>query len=165
MRRCGCAGSPESSFFAFVIILLSHGPAHFLLQASHRFCHDVAAEQLQNIEGEALYPSASVCIFIDTTKQRIKAFETSSRCISNILPTFDGKICLFHLWLRSSVSNHDEFYSLRDGLDQCRVLKLLLHWIIYFLQKGIHLHVCIETVGKYDTRPFESGPADVVFRV
>ena len=35
-------------------------PLHVLFQASYAFCKDVAIEQLANIEGEALYPTATV---------------------------------------------------------------------------------------------------------
>ena len=36
--------------------------AYLFMQASQRFCQDVATEQLMNIEGEAIYPSASVSL-------------------------------------------------------------------------------------------------------
>ena len=36
--------------------------AYLFMQASQRFCQDVATEQLMNIEGEAIYPSASASL-------------------------------------------------------------------------------------------------------
>lgn len=66
-----------------------------ILRASHRFCHDVAIEQLQNIEGEAICPSAS---WMDDSGiiARMKTKEIS-REIKNLAKTYQkctGQKCV-----------------------------------------------------------------------